>query len=86
VRLNGIDLGVAWVAPWRVAIPKGLLKPHGNELEITVANLWWNRLVHDTRLPEPERLTWIPGKYPFTGDESLQPSGLLGPVRLEVRN
>jgi hypothetical protein len=86
VRLNGKDLGAIWVAPWRVALPPDLLKRRGNELVITVANLWWNRLVHESGLPEPKRLTWIPGKYPFSGSEPLQPSGLLGPVRLEVRS
>jgi hypothetical protein len=85
VRLNGRELGVVWVAPWRVGVPQGLLKARGNELEITVANLWWNRLVRDSGLAEPERLTWIPGKYPFAGDEPLQASGLLGPVQIEAR-
>lgn len=86
VRLNGRDLGVTWVAPWRVAVPDHLLRPRDNELEVVIANLWWNRLVRDSRLPEAERLTWIPGEYPFTGNESLQASGLLGPVRLEARS
>ena len=85
VRLNGHDLGITWVAPWRVALPMSLLKPRGNQLEITVANLWWNRLVRDSGLPPAERLTWIPEKYPFTGNELLQASGLLGPVRIEAR-
>jgi len=48
VRLNGRDLGVTWVSPWRVAVPEGLLKPKENQLEIVVANLWWNRLVRDS--------------------------------------
>ena len=43
-----------------------LLKTRGNELEITVANLWLNRLIRDSGLIEEERLTWIPGKYPFS--------------------
>ena len=86
VRLNGRDLGVAWCAPWRVTLPHGVLRARDNQLEIAVANLWWNRLVRDSSLPEAERLTWIPGKYPFTGIEQLQPSGLLGPVRIEMRN
>jgi len=85
VRLNGRDLGVAWCAPWRVSLPKNVLKARGNELEITVANLWLNRLIRDSGLQEKERLTWIPGKYPFKPDDPLQPSGLLGPVRIEAR-
>jgi len=78
-------LGVTWVSPWRVAVPEGLLKPKENQLEIVVANLWWNRLVRDSQLPKAERLTWIPDKYPFTGNEPLQVSGLLGPVQIEAK-
>jgi hypothetical protein len=81
-RLNGQDLGVAWCAPWRLALPERVLKARGNELAVTVANLWWNRLVKDSALPEAKRLTWIPGKYPFSGSEQLQASGLLGPVQI----
>jgi hypothetical protein len=40
--------------------------------------------LRDSSLPEGERLTWIPGKYPFSGDEQLQASGLLGPVRIDI--
>ena len=39
VRLNSRDLGVVWCAPFRVAIPKGLLKPSGNKLEIEITNV-----------------------------------------------
>ncbi|MGZ7046496.1 MAG: glycosyl hydrolase, partial [Candidatus Aminicenantales bacterium] len=50
VRLNGKDLGVVWCAPWRVEIT-GMARPKGNQLEITVANLWPNRLIGDEQLP-----------------------------------
>ncbi|MGD1010342.1 MAG: glycosyl hydrolase [Candidatus Aminicenantales bacterium] len=50
VRLNGNDLGVVWCAPWRVEIT-GTVKPKGNRLEVTVANLWPNRLIGDEKLP-----------------------------------
>jgi alpha-L-rhamnosidase len=85
VRLNGRDLGVAWCAPWRVSLPADVLKTSENELEITVANLWQNRLIRDSGLAEEERLTWIPGKYPFQPGDPLRTSGLLGPVRIEAR-
>lgn len=81
VRLNGLDLGVAWCAPWQLAIPPGLLKARGNTLEITVANLWINRLIGDSALPEDQRTartTW----NPYKPDSPLQPSGLIGPVML----
>jgi hypothetical protein len=50
VRLNGKELGVVWCAPWRVEITR-TVKPKGNRLEITVANLWPNRLIGDEQLP-----------------------------------
>jgi hypothetical protein len=81
VKLNGRDLGVVWCAPWRCALPAGMLRASGNELEITVANLWVNRLVGDAALPEAERQTWTT-RNPYKKDAPLLPSGLLGPVRL----
>jgi len=50
IKLNGKDLGILWTNPWRVNI-SGLLKAKDNRLEITVANLWINRLIGDEALP-----------------------------------
>lgn len=50
VKLNGHDIGVLWTTPWQLNITR-YLKPVGNELEITVANLWPNRLIGDEALP-----------------------------------
>ncbi|MBS1700800.1 MAG: hypothetical protein JST12_04000 [Armatimonadetes bacterium] len=80
VRLNGRDLGVAWCTPWRLSIPSGVLKSKGNVLEITVANLWVNRLIGDTRLPADQRITHTTWN-PYQPSSTLQPSGLLGPVK-----
>jgi hypothetical protein len=52
VKINGKDLGTVWCAPWRVAIPAGLLKKKGNEIEITVVNTWVNRLIGDEFQPD----------------------------------
>lgn len=82
VRLNGQDLGVVWKAPFRVAVHDAL-KPGENQLEITVANLWPNRLIGDAGLPEPQRIAWTTWN-PFTKDTALLESGLLGPIALEV--
>lgn len=80
VKLNGRDLGVVWCPPWRVAVPVGLLRPAGNQLEIEVANLWPNRLIKDAGLPAKQRLTWTTWN-PYKSTDPLLPSGLLGPVR-----
>jgi hypothetical protein len=81
VRLNGRDLGIVWCPPWRVEIPDGVLEDRGNQLEIEVANLWSNRLIGDQRLPPERRSTWATW-HGYTETSPLQPSGLLGPVRL----
>ena len=59
VRVNGRDLGVVWTAPWRVAMPAGLLKPQGNQLEIELTDCWANRLIGDEQ--EPADCEWTPG-------------------------
>jgi len=51
VRVNGIDCGVAWHAPFRVEVTRAL-KPGINQLEIDVTNTWANRLIGDEQEPE----------------------------------
>ena len=80
MRVNGKELGrVIWTPPYRIALPADL-KPSGNQLEIRVANTWWNRLLADQTLPKEKRLTRT-NVTPKPGGKPL-PSGLLGPVRL----
>jgi hypothetical protein len=50
VRLNGHDLGVTWAPPYRVDLA-GALRPGLNRLEISVTNLWPNRMIGDEQLP-----------------------------------
>jgi hypothetical protein len=81
VKLNGEDLGVLWSAPFRVEVT-GRLKTGSNRLEVKVVNLWANRIIGDAALPESQRRT----RTNITNlgkDTPLEPSGLLGPVRLE---
>lgn len=81
VRLNGRPLGVVWCEPWRIEIT-GALQRGKNELEITVANLWPNRLIGDSALPQEKRYTWTTWN-PYQPNSALLESGLLGPVRVE---
>ncbi len=62
VRLNGVDLGVVWTAPWRVNIGAAV-KFAENRLEIEVANRWPNRLIGDQQPADAEArtLTWPEG-------------------------
>jgi len=79
VKLNGKDLGVLWKAPFQVEITDAA-QPGENTLEITVANLWPNRLIGDLSLPPEKRTTWTTWN-PYTKDSPLLESGLLGPVQ-----
>ena len=81
VTLNDRELGVVWCAPWRVEVPGELIRERDNRLEITVANLWPNRLIGDAALPPRKRLTKTTFQ-PFKKEDPLLPSGLLGPVVL----
>jgi len=80
VRLNGMDCGVAWTAPYQVDISHAL-KTGENLLEIKVANTWANRILRDESLPENQRQTWTTCPFNLQG-HSLLPAGLLGPVEL----
>ena len=82
VRLNGKNLGVLWTRPFRVEIT-GAVRSGKNDLEIDIVNLWPNRLVGDDLLPPEKRFTKTNVRK-FTKDFPLYPSGLLGPVTLEL--
>ena len=81
VRLNGTDLGVVWRPPFRVDVSKAV-KPGENELEVMVVNSWRNRLIGDRELPEDKRLTRT--NISVTKNWKLEPSGLLGPITLNI--
>jgi len=93
VTLNGKDLGVVWTDPWRTELT-GALKTGRNELEIAVTNPWENRLIGDAGLSPEQRITrsnlqyekgrrTLKGFQGYASEDALQPSGLMGPVRLE---
>ncbi len=80
IKLNNHDLGIAWKAPYALDASDAL-RPGRNTLEVRVANLWVNRLIADSALPESERKTWVTWN-PYKNTDPLRPSGLLGPVTL----
>jgi hypothetical protein len=50
VNINGHDLGVIWLAPFRVDVTDAV-KAGSNHLEVTVTNTWHNRLIGDEQQP-----------------------------------
>ena len=98
VTLNGKPLGTVWSAPYKMAVPAGLLKKANNLLKIEVVNTWHNRLVGDTQPKDKgaRKLKWengllggksySAGRYTFSNKPDargkLHPAGLLGPVQI----
>ena len=81
VFLNGEKIGNVWHEPYELDVTE-YLKDGENLLEVEAVNLWVNRLIGDSQLPPEERQTYATTN-PYNPNSTLQPSGLLGPVRLE---
>ncbi|OIN58700.1 glycosyl hydrolase [Arsenicibacter rosenii] len=82
VTLNGQPCDVVWTFPYRVEVSK-YLKPGKNTLTIAVTNTWANRLIGDSHLLAPLRITNTTAPFRL-GGKPLLPAGLSGPVRLLV--
>jgi hypothetical protein len=80
VRVNGIDCGTAWTAPYQVDITKALEKGV-NTLEIEVCNTWANAINGSDKGTPPFPGIWTNGKYRLKEDKLLE-SGLIGPVTI----
>jgi hypothetical protein len=81
VRVNGIDCGTVWTAPYRAGITHAL-KRGKNLLEIRVSNTWANALNGLDNMKAPFDGIWTNGKYRRQGHQSLLPAGLLGPLEI----
>ncbi|NOW48466.1 hypothetical protein FHW96_004654 [Novosphingobium sp. SG751A] len=79
VTINDRPVGIAWHAPYLVDIGS-YLKPGANRIQITVANLWVNRLIGD-RQPGAKPIAYAP-QSTYRAGSPLAPSGLIGPVVL----
>jgi hypothetical protein len=82
VTINGKSFQTLWKPPFRVDVTSALRQGQ-NDVQIEVTNLWPNRLIGDKRLPPERRVTWV-SYNPYESDSPLLPSGLLGPVNIEV--
>jgi hypothetical protein len=80
VVVNGKSLGIVWKTPFRVDV-KEALKPGANTLEVKVTNLWVNRLIGDAQPDVAKKYTYTTQSF-YRANSPLQPSGLLGPIRI----
>ncbi len=80
IFINGVYAGGLWTAPYELDIT-AFVKKGNNDLKIEVVNNWMNRLIGDAELPVDQRKTWCPVN-PYTAESPLQPSGLIGPVKI----
>lgn len=83
VKINDIDCGTIWTAPYALDITKAI-KLGRNTIEIVVTNTWHNRLIGDAMLPPEKRVTWTTAPFRLK-DKPLLPAGLVGNVRLYMR-
>ena len=51
LRINGVDFGALWTAPYRADVRKAVVAGE-NEIEVEVTNTWANRLIGDASLKQ----------------------------------
>ena len=57
------------------------LRPGANTLQVTVVNLWVNRLIGDQQEGVTTKYTYTAQQF-YRADSPLLPSGLIGPVQV----
>lgn len=83
VKINGYVAGTVWAKPYELRVDPWL-RPGDNELEITVTNLWPNRIIGDLQPGAHEHITST-NITSYRADSPLLPSGLIGEVTWSVR-
>ncbi|MDR1336450.1 MAG: glycoside hydrolase [Tannerella sp.] len=78
VTVNGKEKGTVWTKPFRIDVSEDL-QTGENTLEIKVVNSWYNRVAGDETASGNKRYT---STNIVLGKISLEPSGLIGPVRI----
>jgi len=84
VKVNGRSCGTIWTKPYRVEITDAV-KNGNNNLEITVANTWANRILGDELGIEKDesKKIWTNARYYNMREKSLVKSGLVGNVKIK---
>ncbi|QTN32326.1 hypothetical protein HZ994_08280 [Akkermansiaceae bacterium] len=83
VKVNGKDAGILWKQPYSADIAP-FLKAGSNSLEVSVTNLWNNRIVGDLQSDADADITRTNLRNKFSAKSPLIPSGLIGPVTLRT--
>jgi hypothetical protein len=89
VSVNGHEIGTTWLPPYRLDVTSEL-RPGANQLTIAVTNLWRNRIAGELEYPNgypsgprPKQFqTELLDVSRLKREQPLDPSGLLGPVRI----
>lgn len=82
VKLNKHYVGGVWTYPYRVDVTDYIVDGE-NIVEIEVVTTWQNRLIGDSFQEEKNRTTWAQFNN-WTKQDSLQSSGLIGPITIDV--
>jgi hypothetical protein len=86
--LNGVPIGTAWTAPFRLRVPPGILEAR-NTLRLRVLVVEANRIIDLERCGVPWRKFFFVNRDYGSFDASSWtplPVGLAGPVLLKSRN
>jgi len=82
IWVNGQKVGTVWKTPFRLEVTQAL-KSGVNQVEIRVANTWVNRLIGDAQ-DGAVKTTFTTMQF-YQKNSQLVPSGLLGPVKIQVK-